>query len=402
MIIGIVGDTHFGISKWYEESMSQGRDALVKAAKLSDVILLAGDVFHVNQPGIRVLNDVISIFREVGNIKEWDVQLFDGEDELHTPPIIAIHGNHERATRGNVDPVRFLSNLGLLVDADDRVIRIHKGDDRVAVHCMGDVLDDLAREKLNQLNFKPLPGYVNLLMIHQSLQEVMFPDPNILSVKDLPHGFDLYICGHIHTRHELPEHNLLIPGSTVITQLEEPETKEKGFYLYDTETKKLTFHPIKQRPFIFRTITFENGSLAEIEEKVKEEVNNILESFAGRDENPIIKIQLTGTVKPGVDLSGIKFKFNHPDVYISSKLSSQELERKVQLIRELREKKVSLRDIGTMAIAKKLGDVDVDKLSQLLDIVEEDEKQALSMIEERLRERLSEEGRRNSNHDRPG
>jgi len=383
LIIGIIGDTHFGISKWYEDSIRQGRDAFLKAAQFSDAIIMTGDLFHSSKPNLNVLQDVVNILFETAKSKKWKVKV-NGENRV---PIIVIHGNHERQTRDNVNPIEFLSSLGLIINADDKVNIIESEDgEKVAVHAMGDIMDDHAKEKLTELNFKPIKECTNIFLFHQSLREAMYMgNKSWLSVKDLPEGFDLYVDGHIHNRKEFSDYRLLIPGSTVITQLEEQEMNEKGIYLYDTVKRAYRFMAIDYRPFIFRRLLFNNESLGDIEIKVKDEVKAILSKDYKM--KPIIRIVLEGSVKKGINPRDLKINVKDPnaDIILKNNLESQELENKIKMIRELREKKIPVREMGVRIIAEKLGysSSDSDKLielSELLSKLEENPDKVLDKL----------------------
>ncbi|EQD59621.1 metallophosphoesterase, partial [mine drainage metagenome] len=74
-------------------------------------------------------------------------------------------------------------------------------------------------------------------MLHQSIYEILPFDESFMHYDDLPKGFDLYVCGHIHSRVKATVNGklFLIPGSTVLTQLKEGEQERKGFILFDTK-----------------------------------------------------------------------------------------------------------------------------------------------------------------------
>ena len=391
MIIGIIGDTHFGISKWHDDSLIQGRDAFAKATQLSDAIIMTGDLFDNPRPSLTLVKQIVEILSETAGAKKWKVKV-NGGDKQNIPPIIIIHGNHERQSRDKVNPVEFLSHIGLVVNGDDKVITLENADtgEKVAVHCMGDVPDERAKERIAENGFRPVDKMPNIFMFHQSLREVMYMgNTQWLSVKDLPKGYDLYVDGHIHNRKELPEHKLLIPGSTVITQLEENETGDKGIYLFDTETRKLRFVPIAHRPFVYKKLKFNGEGIKEIEDKVLGEIDTVMsEKYAVA---PIVRIVLEGKVKQGVNSNNLKFNFKYgrsdgAAVSVLNKLSSEDLERKVEMIKELREKKVPLREMGDRIISEKMGkdngNVSPSELSQLLHDIEEDPESVVKNLDE--------------------
>ena len=96
MKIAVIGDTHLGYSRFYEDSFSQARAAFKDADKKSDIILFLGDLYDSRVPTLQVLGEAISLFRSIST------------------KVYAIHGNHERRSRGTLNPVELLEKAGLL------------------------------------------------------------------------------------------------------------------------------------------------------------------------------------------------------------------------------------------------------------------------------------------------
>ena len=104
----------------------------------------------------------------------------------------------------------------------------------------------------------------------------------------MPHGFNLYIDGHLHKNYEIEKGNkkLIIPGSTVLTQLRKEE-KIKGFYIFDTNTKEKNFIEIPTRKFYYLEIENEKEKEDLISQK-----QNIINKMNTIDYNskPIVRL----------------------------------------------------------------------------------------------------------------
>ncbi len=234
MKVAILGDFHFGYSRFYEDSFVQAERALLEADKRADLILVAGDVFDTRVPKPEVMSRAISIFKKL------------------TKPVYMIHGTHERRPKGFVNPVELLCQIGLAKNVHGRNVVFEKDGDRVAVYGLGGVPEEYAKAAIESLKPKPLENAFNVFMFHQNIKEFMEMVEHGLYMDDLPPGFDLYIDGHLHKFHHLVKggKELIIPGSTLLTQIKREET-DKGFVLYDTRDKTFEFIKIETRPFYY-------------------------------------------------------------------------------------------------------------------------------------------------------
>ncbi len=234
MKVAILGDFHFGYPRFYEDSFIQAERALLKADEQADVLLIAGDIFDTRVPKPEVISRAIEIFKKL----------------KHKP--IVIHGTHERRPKGFVNPVELLCQVGLAENAHGKnVIREIDGE-KIAVYGLGGVPEEYAKAAIGALNPQPVEGAFNVFMFHQNLKELMEMVEHGLYMDDLPPGFDLYIDGHLHKHNHLEKGGkfLIIPGSTVMTQIRKEESK-KGFVLYDTTSRGFEFIEIQVRPFYY-------------------------------------------------------------------------------------------------------------------------------------------------------
>lgn len=365
MLIAIVADTHFGYPKFYEDSMKQGQEAIDKACEAADVVLIAGDIFDAKVPKLEVLGRTMEIF-ETGKRKSWDVKSENG-----SIPIVAIHGTHERRSQDSLNPVQLLERSGFITNAGDRVLVFEKDGERVAIHGFGGVPDEWAKSAISNAAFAPTKGAFNIFVFHQTISDFV-PLAKGIMASDLPAGYDLYVCGHLHRGRvdHIDGKHLIIPGSTVITQLRKEETEPKGFVLFDTKTRKHQFVKIQSRPFVFKEIPLKGAD----NEEILRECREFLDGVKVSAERPIVKIQLTGNVKEGlrrenIDLSRLFDEYGDKMILeIENSLDVKDLKEKLEEFRRMYSEKKTARELGIEILKQKLGgDIsDVEDIFELL------------------------------------
>lgn len=303
MKIAILSDFHLGYERFVEDAYRQASEALAKAAEAADVLLIPGDIFDARNPKAEAFAEAVNLFRELSK-RNWRAKVvsFDGKGRAYTSaPVIAIAGTHERRAQDAENPVSILNLAAFIVDISQATVVVENGDERVAICGIGGVDDQRFREVLKQVDPKPVHGMFSVFMFHESIYELLPFNESFLRLEELPKGFDLYVSGHIHSRTEERVHGkpLLIPGSTVLTQLREGEQEPKGFYVYDTNTKKYDFKRINSRPFKFAKIRVDNTSKDELLLKI----NKTVDSMLSAETMPIIRIALEGRMDPGTNIS---------------------------------------------------------------------------------------------------
>jgi len=372
MKIGIVADTHFGYSRFEADALSQGKEAILSAAGNCDALILAGDIFDSRVPKPETLAEVIKVMRHV------------------RVPVFAIHGTHERRSKGMVNPIEMLETAGLLRSVHNKAEIFEKNGEKVAISGMGGVPDDLAKEALAAIAPKPLHGAFNIFMLHQSFSEYIFAKSDMLSLDDLPDGFDLYICGHMHKNSVALEGKFLIPGSTVITQMRPEETGPKGYYIYDTKSRKPEFVPINSRPFFFKDLKFDKADMEKVRKACSEYINDCIKHSK---EKPIIRVKLTGSLASGVasqDLSLSVLSANeNAFVQIDNEFEEATLKEKIEKIRNLREKRASVREIGMEMLRERLKEngAKPEDAENLFSALSEDPDAVLADIERKVRDK---------------
>lgn len=213
-------------------------------------------------------------------------------------PVIAIPGTHERRAQGAENAVTLLGLAGLLVDVSDGYAVIEKGSERVMVYGVGGVSEERFRDVLKSLDPKPMKDCFSIFMFHQSIHELLPFSDDFVYADELPKGFDLYVDGHIHNKVESESHgrHLLIPGSTVLTQLKAMEQEPKGFFVFDTKTGAYEFHRIKSRSFVVVHEDASGRSAEELEKGIRKAIDAALRGAAGV---PVIRVEVEGKAGNG-------------------------------------------------------------------------------------------------------
>ena len=355
MKLAILSDFHFGYPRFYEDSFTQASEAMRIACERADALLIPGDIFDSRTPALDVIERSINVF-SIPKEKDWRARITGREGYA---PVIVIHGTHERRSRDFTNPVHVLEAAGLAIDAHKEPVVIELDGERVAVHGLSGVPEYLAKAAIEKRGYKPLKGAFNIFMFHQSLRELL-PDEEAMGIEDLPEVFDLYVCGHMHKNIErqVGKTKLLIPGSTVLTQMKKDEEASKGLYLYDTRAAKASFVPINTRPFFYRELMLRGASLAEARRACEDELKRLLDGSEGQ--KPIVRLKLKGTLAKGLSSQNLVIDLEElleskAFVTIVKELEDMEGE-KMALIRDIREKKISVKELGLRMLVKRLSE----------------------------------------------
>ncbi|MFH1520623.1 MAG: DNA repair exonuclease [Candidatus Micrarchaeota archaeon] len=333
MKIAIFSDPHLGYLRFEEDSYIQAERVIVDASEKADVILCAGDVFDVKIPKLETLKHAVEIFKKAKK------------------PIYAIHGNHERRAKEMVNPVQLLASSTEMVLLHGSDATFEKNGEKIQIFGMGSVPEEYAETALKNVmqKFSKQDSSFRILMIHQSIKELVPGGTEELSLEYLESlPFDLIINGHIHETIIKLDGRFLIPGSTVITQLKKDETAPKGYYIYDTKTKKSEFIAVETRKFFYEEFKFDNKSEIEIRKQVKEKI----ESLRSESKDAIIVIKIKGKLKDGLNSSDIRID-EYENVYIDNKLNEENLAARIEKIKNNREANLSVREIAVSELKKK-------------------------------------------------
>ncbi len=315
MDIAIVSDTHFGF-KWGEE---RGRDAFDNAREAfertrdADVVILPGDIFDRKVPKQEVLGeaiDLFNIYRE-GDCTVELTQESDVDHDFSGTPVVAIHGTHERRTRGFTNPIELLEKMDYLVHLHTERVVFEKDGEKVAIHGMSGVPERYAPMVLEKYAPEPVEDAYNIFVFHQSVKNLVYtaPDHDVLTMEHLPDGFDLLVDGHIHWAdldHLDSDRPLVLPGSTVTTQMNRVEAEvPKGFLTVDTTSDEVTFHELDApRTLYHEDIDVSGMSSAEVLNAVRERMEPI--AAADHEKTPLVRLVIHGETSAAVTKTEIR------------------------------------------------------------------------------------------------
>jgi len=357
MKIAIISDTHFGYARFEEDSFVQAEAAFLDAQEKADLIIYAGDIFDIKIPKLETLHRAIHILKKIRK------------------PIYAIHGNHERRSKEMVNPVMLLARMGLLhhLHGEDKLFE--QNGETVQIFGLGNIPEDYSRVALQQAlkNFTARPDAFKILVLHQSIKDLIPQAEEEISTADLTDlPFDLFIDGHIHTYHSLMNGKLLIPGSTVITQLKKHETQSKGYLLYDTQARTHEFIPISCRPFFFEELHFEQASANEVQTAVIKKIQEL----RAKDPDAIIRIKITGQLKQG------SWAFDGAnDVYVDNDLENAGLKANLEKIHRLRQEKTGVKELALQQLKERTQSITLFDPLEFFDQLAEDTEKSMEYLE---------------------
>jgi len=349
MKIGIISDTHFGFKEDSELELDcyiNFEQALRYCVENTDIILMPGDLFDLEEPSQKTFQNVFHTLKE--HIGKQKTLALDKKDMLLKVPVVVIAGTHEYKGKGYISPIDVLESAKYIYQLKHNNIVFEKDKEKVNVSGMAGVPEKVAKDILAKLDFKAIENAVNIFMTHQSYNELLtFDDEMIsnLSLEDLPKGFDLYINGHIHKKHFIKTEKgpFLIPGSTIITQIKKNEILEKrGFYIYDTKTKDLEFKEIPiQRDYYYLELNEENITKQELINKINAEIEKIKNNYSkynyAKKEivlNPVLKIKLSAklTMTENKSLNEKDFNTENVILILDKKIETEDLKNKIDII----------------------------------------------------------------------
>lgn len=387
MKISIISDFHFGYgwnSQLENDSFDNAKEALEKS-KDSDLILIIGDIFDSRIPTTEVWDKALEVLSKPLLTEDKEVKLVKlinknikeiSERTLAGIPVIALHGTHERRGRDQVNAIQALEQAGFLIHLHCNGLIFEKDGEKVAIQGMSGVPERYAKEILDKWNPKPVKDCYNILMLHQSIEPYVYSplDPPTITMSNLPEGFDLIIDGHIHNNEKTKISNtdFIIPGSTIVTQLKEEESKSpRGFYKFELPKKKITFVELeKNRKFFYKEISFDKKS-------IRDKIESALEELTKNKFNkkPLVKFKIAGRNVELFDkeLRDIEKKYEKDFILkFQKKLESDEMEKKLDLLKRIGEEKLSIEEMGMKTLKENLdqlkfkGEFDPENLFRLL------------------------------------
>eukprot|EP00526_Cylindrotheca_closterium_P004416 CAMPEP_0113627434 /NCGR_PEP_ID=MMETSP0017_2-20120614/14209_1 /TAXON_ID=2856 /ORGANISM="Cylindrotheca closterium" /LENGTH=785 /DNA_ID=CAMNT_0000537691 /DNA_START=23 /DNA_END=2380 /DNA_ORIENTATION=+ /assembly_acc=CAM_ASM_000147 len=290
----------------------------------ADLVLLAGDLFHMNKPSRGTLHKTMDLFRRycMGD-NPIQIQILSNqarnfangsvnyEDENYSVdlPVFSIHGNHDDPTReaGSTDlfcaldllDVANLVNYFGKQDKIDQVqvspILMKKGDTHLALYGLGSMRDERLHRmwRSQQLKFlRPEPpesdsnAWFNLFALHQN-RDFGRGTKNCIQETMIPEWMDLVCWGHEHESSVEPSESVVgtfritQPGSSVATSLSAGEAERKQVGILDIRGTNYRILPIPLTQV--RSFTRGGVNLADVEglnpdgPKVDREVTEVLD-----------------------------------------------------------------------------------------------------------------------------
>jgi DNA repair exonuclease SbcCD nuclease subunit len=281
MKIAILGDPHIGCNKYTRKRNMDFSKQFVEAVNTSlkskvKAVLILGDVF--DSSAYRRSVDSFAFY-----LSEISTAILNAKNM--GVPIFSIAGNHEygRGRRGG--ELRILSELGFIRLIKDETIEFN-GTNISGISWKNDkktFCDSLA--KLDK------PDSNSILLIHQLCAgsrhiPVKFCD---ISKEDLK-GWNTVFTGHHHIYEDIGY--AIAPGSLEVHLA--TEISEKGFIIYDSESKKYEFIKLPpSRPFKYS----EFDVTGKIASNAEEELVKWTESISSS--NMLVVIKLMGTLSSG-------------------------------------------------------------------------------------------------------
>lgn len=262
-----------------------------------DMVLQAGDLFHVNKPSKKSMYQVMKSLRLacMGD-KPCELELLSDPSKVFyyneftnvnyedpnfnvSIPVFAIAGNHDDATgEGLLCPMDLLQVCGLVnhfgkvLEADQIQVMpllFQKGNTKLALYGMASVRDERLFRTFKEGNVTfEVPAmregeWFNLMCVHQN--HTGHTNTAFLPEQFLPDFLDMVIWGHEHECIPHLVHNptrnfdVLQPGSSVATSLCDAEAKTKNVFILELQhntAPKLIPVPLSSvRTFVMRSLS---------------------------------------------------------------------------------------------------------------------------------------------------
>ncbi|MBT5274680.1 DNA repair exonuclease [Candidatus Woesearchaeota archaeon] len=389
MKIAIIGDMHLGFDHHgprKNDSFINAREAFdIAISEKVDLIIQTGDLFHERLPKPEVLSPAIQLMNSVKsklNSPKIINRIYDGKEELlnkEIPPIVLIYGNHEKRPPEYINPLQMLHGAGSVYLMEQESLVIEAGKERIGIHGLSSVSETYVKELVKDWNPKAFPNMKNLLLIHQNFQELLPKQPpETMSYSDLPSNMDYHILGHIHwaqtEKHPKSKAPIVLPGSTVMTDLKWIESKsKKGILIVDFKERiSSKFVELKNSRILhYEVINAKGKKPSDITNEIQEDIIKKIE-YHNHKLIPLLRYSIRGELADGFIPSDVSLR---PLVkkYIDrvlikidkSKLTSKILSEKAKLVSDLKQNKVSVEALGIKILSEKMKIKDLDKLSFL-------------------------------------
>lgn len=265
-----------------------------------DMVLQAGDLFHINKPSKKSMYQVMKSLRlacmgekpcelellsdpsKVFHYNEFTNVNYEDPNFNISIPVFGIAGNHDDASGDSLlCPMDLLQVTGLVnhfgkVLEADKInmvpLLFQKGNTKLALYGLASVRDERLFRTFKEGNVKfEVPTmregeWFNLMCVHQN--HTGHTNTAFLPEQFLPDFLDLVIWGHEHeciphlVHNPTKKFDVLQPGSSVATSLCDAEAKQKNVFILEiqnNELPKLIPIPLStSRTFIMKTIALQD------------------------------------------------------------------------------------------------------------------------------------------------
>ena len=303
MKIVLISDLHIGYKQYNKKEreadiINAFQNVINQEQPSSDAMIIAGDLLHrkdITANQWLLLKDILSKYKH---------------------PIYAIEGNHD-IVRGDNSWLKVLEVEGIIKMLDEPVLL---SKDKIAIQGLNWIgkisLSDLPKPKPNYLNIFVCHGGI-MGKVHEGMGEI---DKSLLD--EMNKRYDLIVTGHYHFSYNVG--NLYNSGGLEVMSWSEVG-KDKGYYVYDTDTKTTEFKPYaSSRKFIRKEISLKDiESLGKFEGDILHiVVSDTADKLLEVNKNMLIEQILTITkalfvkidiVNIGIDIKDIAGEIN--DVY---------------------------------------------------------------------------------------
>ncbi len=250
-----------------------------------DIIIIAGDLFHVVRPSNLCIS---STFRAFLNLRA-----------VTNTPVIIIGGNHDSPRSADTGCILdLLQNIPGIYIAHNEYKGITLPELDTTVFC----LCHRAVPQLSSLKVEPNPdSQHNVLTIHGTMEGIAknFYDVGqpITRSQIMHDGWDYIALGHYHVYEQLAD-NIYYSGSTEYTSFNiwQETDKPKGFIEFDLDERKLIkFHKVDTRDVIdLRKIDAEGITASEINQLIQQRIAGI----KGGHGDKIIRLVVENAARP--------------------------------------------------------------------------------------------------------
>lgn len=376
MRIAIISDWHLGWGfdgELGRDSFDNLKTAFLQIEKQNiDLVLVPGDLFDMPCPSQDILLKAITLLNEVG--LENKLGLMDNSGKTLKLPMLGITGNHEYRGKDYASTLEVLEATGFVKNLKNSCERLEK--ENIAIFAMPAIPEKFALSYLKEkFNPRPLPNYLNILVLHQSLKEYLpFEDEMVasISLSDLPQGFDIIINGHLHWSSvvTLPSGVVLVlPGSTVTTQVKKRETEiEKGYFILDTslpKDKMLEFNKIEgARKAYYISITSKKDDIKKIQENIEKELSCLEKD---KERKALVRIRLQGELAEGeftknLNLNKIKEEYlQYFYISIKNEIAEKNLKDSIEQLRKLQAEAKSAKELGKEIFLEQMRQIKVSQ-----------------------------------------